>query len=286
MSAELSPAERLLDQALAASRQWAVDVDDLIGSPQLTDEDGDRGSGLLMQIRTIVVPEFHACLTLLSHPVESWTVDVILRSMLEAVAHAAWVAEGERPGTRPDSRRCLGTDAEDVFIARRASCLEFGMAKANKSNLDQANPGSMQPEALANARTWLEEVTQRHQATGCVGRGRSYRDVAPMLLYWQSHYKLGWPADLWRMTSGVGHHMTPFRATTIADGQVTWGGPMPLKERAFQLHRVHTVFANLMQYVVLAITPTQVEAFREMTKPSRGLVTLAVEQTVADVPSA
>ena len=283
MSADLSPADLALDQALDASRHWAVDMEDLIGSKHLTDQDSDRAAGLLLQIRTTVVPEFHACLTLLSHPVESRAVDVILRSLLEAVVHAAWVAEGEPRGTRPDSRRCLGTDAEGVFAARRASCLELGMARANKSNLDQVNPGSMHQEALDNARTWLEQVTQRHQASGCTGRGRSYKDVAPMLLYWQRRYQLGWPADLWRMTSGVGHHMTPYRAATISDGQVTWGGPMPLSERAFQLHRVHTVYANLMQYVVLAIIPTQVEAFREMTKPSRDLVTLAVTSTVAEV---
>jgi|GEM_PF-4526259 len=285
MSAEWSPAEVALDQALDASRHWAVDAEDLIGSPHLTDLDSDRAAGLLMQIRTIVVPEFHACLTLLCHPVESWAVDVILRSMLEAVAHAAWVAEGEPRGTHPISQRCLGTDAEGVFAARRASCLELGMAKANKSNLDQANPGSMQADALDNARTWLEQVTQRHQGSGCTGRGRSYKDVAPMLLYWQSRYELGWPADLWRMTSGVGHHMTPYRAATTTDGQVTWGGSMPLRERAFQLHRVHTVYANLMQYVVLAVVATQVVAFREMTRPSRDLVTLAVNAAVAEVPN-
>src|SRR5438093_6990972 len=147
--------EGVVGRALAAAREWVWGCEEALAPAIDEYRGGDLWRDLLLRLRMAAVPEAHAALTLLSHPIESMAVDVLLRSLLEALAHAVWLVEGEAASDSTPRDACVGTDADGVSSVRRACCLEYGMAKQFATNVRKGSPSSVAESTPKSAEAWL-----------------------------------------------------------------------------------------------------------------------------------
>ncbi|HWD37315.1 MAG TPA: hypothetical protein VG944_00575 [Fimbriimonas sp.] len=259
--------DKVLTQGLRQAREWMITGEELLQPSIDSYDEDDLATDLVLRLRSVAVPEFYAILTLLVHQVEAIAADVLIRSLLEALAHAAWIVDGEAESDASSGRACRGDDRSRVSVIRRAHCLEYGMAKQFALSVQKGSPASMAVRTPADAEAWLSEAEEAHRQTGCGGVGRGYRDVARTLTHFGERMNLGaWPVDLWRVTSGVGHQLMPQQFAQDVEGTTLWGAPLSVIERLKRLDRAAKVMANFYQYVVLVVSPDDLAAYHRQTQ--------------------
>ena len=245
---------RAQDVAFDAEQLWS-------GLAPQTPPAGDHLRLATYSLRTVLLIQYHAVLTLLRNPLVAFAGESLLRGELEALAHLAWIAHGEPRSNRTGRRLRSSARSNHCFSDNRrrwsapqtrALCWLMSDAAWFHKNTAGAHASVKDPGATRNARWRAQRLERLHKATGCPGKkGRDQTDVAPMLVFLGRRFKLQWLPDLWRAYSATAHQGIPVRlASSLSPGAVRWGGPLPDGERRSLLVRNVTVFLNAYQYVM------------------------------------
>jgi hypothetical protein len=139
-----------------------------------------------------------------------------------------------------------------------------------KRALDDALPQSFEvetPEAMAQT---LDRLTGLHTAMGCSGRGRTNRDVRPVLKMLRGTSRVVWAYDLWKVSSGVAHLAMPGRHTSLIEGEEVHGGPAPDEFRHRLFTWSSTMFANFYSGLLSLLAPSKMPEMSAALEALRG----------------
>jgi hypothetical protein len=109
-------------------------------------------------------------------------------------------------------------------------------------------------------------IKELHDSLGCTGRGRTYRDVRPVLDMLKKKGHLPWAHDLWIVSSSVVHQLLPERYGSSETGTPLTGGPASPEARYKLADWVASVYANLIDAVLSILAPEQKGSFMEMAQ--------------------
>lgn len=147
--------------------------------------------------------QFQAGVHLLRRPLLAYAVEQHVRTLIELLAHAAWIQNEE------------GLNAP-LTARGRAICVELGMANAitNEFKLLETEGGIRFPSTtLENSRYLAEHFAQLHvkDKCGCGGKGRGFWTVKPTLIKLANADKARLTTanllyGLWRTYSRSTHH--------------------------------------------------------------------------------
>jgi len=269
--------ERLRPDPFREALQAAAD---LIGSLEELVSDGGQTIVLgrdkypeatLSKLRVQAVFTYAGILRLLDEPLTAFAAEPLLRVLLEAFAHLVWIHDGEKDRPSAAQDICLGDNSvPGCTPERRAVCLDLGIWSSLNRALGDALPESFDEGAPAAVAEKLDRLIQLHAAMGCVGRGRTNRDVRPILRSLRGISRVTWAYDLWKVSSGVAHLAMPGRDITHVDGEEVHGGPAPDEFRHSLFTWSSTVFANFYSGLIHLLAPTKLPQVSAAMQGLRG----------------
>lgn len=218
-------------------------------------EHDDHPAVTLGALRTAALLQYGAILTLTAQPDVAGEAEILLRSLIEALAHVAWIHEGV--GGRIRDERDAGA---------RAICFDLGIAHRRAYDAQGFlvdEPGDRRT-LIAMANEALDDARKRHAATGCQCRGYRLQTqhVLRALALDNGSRQIH---DAWIMGSGAAHNFMPTRLYRgNPDGTTQVGAPIKHGMRAYLLAITVTVFRQTGQRILLAhgVAQTEVDRLR------------------------
>jgi hypothetical protein len=222
-------------------------------------------------LRTTFLINYDAILTLVRDPSVAYAGEPLLRGALEAWAHLYWIESGEprsnRTGRRLASKRksnhCLSDNHRKWSTPEtRALCWRMSDATSYHRSVSSAQSILKEPKATHRARHERDRLKKLHSLSGCPGKGRDYRDVAPTLALISRKLRFPWVLVLWDLYSGSTHQGVPLRLIGPPT-RSAWDGVLPEWERRALLVRTVTVFLMAYQHVINLSTDGDVACLAE-----------------------
>ncbi len=250
------------DSYIDRAKEVAIEAEEIwLGAAPQQIEPNDFLRRATYNLRVTLLVQYHAVLKLLRDPIVSFAGETLLRGELEALAHLAWIMDGEAKSNRRIKRLRSKLNSNHCFSHKgrkwstpntRALCWLTGEANWFHRNAALAPPSLKDPRATRQARDRVRRLQRLHRESGCPGkRWRDQADVEPMLVLLAKRFKLIWLPELWRAYSGTAHQGIALRLVTqLPSGGVMWGGELSENERRVLLVRNVTVFLNAYQHVL------------------------------------
>jgi hypothetical protein len=204
--------------------------------------------------------QFMGALRLLENDQVAYVAEVVLRGLLENLAHVWWIQHGMQDGA--DSKRC------------RAVRMELGMAVELVQSIQHADPASVPDGSAAIAQEREAHFNQVHQSINCAGKARKYGAVSGTLIEIDGAIGTTWLHELWSVGSMVSHQgMLDRIMRDMGKGITLVGEPATLIDRSTLLERVTSVYGLIARELLTTNSPPDVEAlghamaaFKEMCK--------------------
>jgi len=218
-------------------------------------------------LKTPSTLHFMAGIELVSDPRYAHAADLMVRALLEALAHLCWIWFGEPATNRVQVKpgMCLGDEGVGGCTAeRRAVCLALGMARVFSDNIAKVDANLVPEGTSAAVQERLDRLTEIHKKLGCTGTGRTWQDVRPMLALLKKQGRIPWAHDLWVAESGVAHGLIPDQYWSSVTGVTMKGGPAEPEARKLLAQWLVKTYFNFAYCCVGILRPAETKRFREM----------------------
>jgi len=186
--------------------------------------------------------QFMGLLRLLANEETAYVAEVVLRGLLENLAHVWWIQRGGDDGR--DSRQC------------RAIRMELGMASELVQTIEHTPPQFVPDGSAQVASDRLDHFNAVYQSANCAGRARKYGSVSESLVEIDNPFGFAWLHQMWNVGSMVSHQGLLDRIMRdIGNGVTVVGKPATLAERVVLLERASSVYGLIGRELLRTNSP-------------------------------
>jgi hypothetical protein len=192
--------------------------------------------------------ETRAALVLLRAPATSPAAEILLRGLLEALAHLAWIQEARTPA----EQRC------------RALCYELGRTQSYADGLRKMGPDAiahLPADTSVRVEADLDTIRQLHGAAGCRCRGRHEGLVEADLKGLAQAVGQPYVYELWVTSSRAAHQFAFDRIARSTQPGITAVSEATLADRGRLLTWVVAIYGYVGQMALLLENPGQRDRF-------------------------